>query len=98
PLLSPLFPYTTLFRSQRCQLARELVHREHLLIAGALVLAHHFVKGASAGEAFVQCDCTLLGIAECVVDSLRGDRVLDVTRVADQDRKSTRLNSSHEWS
>ena len=43
-------------RLQRRQLAREFVHRQHVLVAIALVLAHRLVERARAGEGFVQRD------------------------------------------
>src|SRR3712207_8994733 len=78
PPRSTLFPYTTLFRSELLhvrrrglhggQLAGEVVHGHHLLVAPPLVAGQRLLQRLAAGEAGV-------------------DRL--------QDRKSTRLNSSH---
>ena len=69
-------------RLQRRELARELVHRQRVLVAGALVVAHRVVEGARAAEGLVERRRAALGVAEGVLDALRGDRVLRVARVA----------------
>src|SRR2546430_10211615 len=81
PPISPLFPYTTLFRSvvARDQVALDLLHRiegdtDHDQQSRAAELERHVVPGdQDAGQ--------------------HADRG-DVDRPA-EDRKSTRLNSSH---
>src|SRR5450759_5777914 len=57
------------------ELTGEFVHRQHVLVAIALVLAHRFVERASSGEGLVQCDRTAFGVAESVTDSLSRDRI-----------------------
>jgi hypothetical protein len=49
------------WRRQRGQLTREVVHRQRVLIAGELILAHGLVEGTNAGERFVGCDGTEFG-------------------------------------
>src|SRR3712207_8547969 len=75
PPRSTLFPYTTLFRSQR-----------HLCgnLADALRRARTQRPGAGAGQ-----------LVDERVDDDRVDRLQPVGTEPSQDRKSTRLNSSH---
>src|SRR2546427_6463382 len=74
PPRSTLFPYTTLFRSARIDLAL----RRHLL---AVLDLHHFLGGDQ-------------GLPDRLL-ILRARVVLDPAGPGPQDRKSTRLNSSH---
>src|SRR3712207_7600284 len=76
PPRSTLFPYTTLFRSER----------KHLLLG--------LIPGIFEHAAFVR---DVPDVAVAAVDLLlgRGDRDLALGGIADRDRKSTRLNSSH---
>src|SRR5207247_10066462 len=88
PSSSTLFPYTTLFRSSVSPDSVTIPVFGHLLHGIAPWLA-------DGGEA--------LGVISGGVDQhLRGAAggvLLDATRYdAKRDRKSTRLNSSHEWS
>src|SRR5256885_8857503 len=89
PPRSTLFPYTTLFRSFR-----------------RLVRAMDIVLQPSYTETFnmVTADAVAEGVPVVVADSIewvprwwqaRADEPRDITRVAEQDRESTRLNSSH---
>src|SRR5207245_10891616 len=90
PPISPLFPYTTLFRS--CSDAEELVHLDIPLLSnakcsvGSLVL-HCRVPPAVEMEHVVSCRQI-----EANATSLERE---DEDRWATADRKSTRLNSSH---
>src|SRR5207247_7242366 len=95
---SPLFPYTTLFRSERtiasvCDrylalLARELENpaRHTRLFDGVPELLAALVPRETAGRA-------LVGL---LTGNLERGAVMKL-RSAGLDRKSTRLNSSHEW-
>src|SRR2546422_7200331 len=74
PPRSTLFPYTTLFRSQRCVLADELDEGGHAV--------DHLA-----------CVCILHLPAVHQRLNLKPARVEQ--RLGSQDRKSTRLNSSH---
>src|SRR5438874_8445674 len=80
PTKSPLFPYTTLFRSR---MASERVD-------GNDVLAVREAARRAIHRARVERLPTLL---EAVSFRLRGHSVVDPARY--RDRKSTRLNSSH---
>src|SRR5256886_6945663 len=71
PPRSTLFPYTTLFRSDR---ERSPVEGQDVIIVVA------------GGEPGVQGDGSPIGEVEAIQQALA---------VVDQDRKSTRLNSSH---
>src|SRR5258708_17390525 len=83
PPRSTLFPYTTLFRSYRGAGIAEL---DCLRAAGEHLLGcHHF----GGGELGAQCHYLLL------TAHLNGE-LMKVGQVACQDRKSTRLNSSHQ--
>src|SRR5699024_12495264 len=85
PPLPPLFPYTPLFRS---------IAEHHSLVAGA----RHLVVGAQRNIRAlpVDVDDNTAGIA---VETILGTVVADVPDHAAgrfrEDRKSTRLNSSH---
>src|SRR5699024_12018257 len=91
PLLSSLFPYTTLFRSQL----------GGVLLGGALEVD---LGGAQVGGG-ADDDAHGAAVAQAddgVADEVRGDQVgADAgddhhrVRGAGEDRKSTRLNSSH---
>src|SRR2546426_8011664 len=86
PPRSPLFPYTTLFRSQRASLARAIVRKPPLLLAD---------------EPTGNLDQTMEAEILDVLRDIRagGTTVVLATHRADLarmlDRKSTRLNSSH---
>src|SRR5437588_7273108 len=73
PPRSPLFPYTTLFRSPLCILDAQAV--ELVDLAVFIVILHALKRLRHASHVKIQ---------------LSAARV-----VGDQDRKSTRLNSSH---
>src|SRR3712207_9506634 len=91
PPRSTLFPYTTLFRSQRYLggLQRELLQRERAVLAlldaglgGDLVSAHgRPVVGRVADQVVVAAHLVAMHGGQCLDPRL--------------DRKSTRLNSSH---
>ena len=53
-------------RLERRELARELVHRQHVLVAGRLVLGHRVVERARARERLVERGGAQLGVAERV--------------------------------
>src|SRR5690606_42131853 len=85
PPRSPLFPYTTLFRSVEEFLEAEEVHSPSVQLritpAGELriISTHDQVLGGDSGQAYLGC---------------RFPARLDY-RAMITDRKSTRLNSSH---
>src|SRR3712207_7476185 len=81
PPRSTLFPYTTLFRSV---VRVEIDHGEDLVV---LILRH-----LGIGD-----DLRVIGVvkAQIPVALQRGVLAADQVDAADQDRKSTRLNSSH---
>src|SRR5436309_10794023 len=81
PLISTLFPYTTLFRSER---RRELVHPP----AGGRPDRAHDVARARRRRARVVDDLAAHLDRELLA-------TLDQRKEARRDRKSTRLNSSH---
>src|SRR2546422_2041393 len=92
PPRSTLFPYTTLFRSQRVVSAAAA--QDGPLSAG---LAREVLEGQSARDTRRSSGFRTSGL---VVSSLGGIKsrekvVWDWADVADRDRKSTRLNSSH---
>src|SRR5690606_42046839 len=90
PPLSPLFPYTTLFRSERLDGDVERAGDQHRGVAELAVAAHppHRV-GERAGQQQVA------EVLDRVLSQLL-DRSAFVAAVErPQDRKSTRLNSSH---
>src|SRR4051794_41736116 len=89
PPRSPLFPYTTLFRSVG-PLGEQRV---------GLVEEQHRVRGLGLVEDLRE---VLLGLADVLVDDLREVDAVEVVaellgeQLRDhRDRKSTRLNSSH---
>src|SRR5690606_41794237 len=75
----PIFPYTTLFRSEQLEGAFRPVGRQH---AGA----PQFEESASCVARNERTDIEL---------ALRIESVAPLRLVLPQDRKSTRLNSSH---
>src|SRR5690242_21253884 len=87
PPTSPLFPYTTLFRSLR---------GDPLLARFAFDNAIRSARGVGDAEALAPA---LVGLAQVVVldepDRARELSDESVTLGRDVDRKSTRLNSSH---
>src|SRR3546814_11670500 len=89
----PLFPYTTLFRSRR--------HRAGHL-DGDLGLEGHVPADGGHGplasvDRRLQAEQVVLGLDEVQVDAaLEQAPGLDLVLVAQLDRKSTRLNSSHQ--
>src|SRR5690606_42128322 len=84
PPRSPLFPYTTLFRSGLPQ------HLGVQLIGAALDLVGVLEEEVDDLLA-VDLDAVLLGL---LLEGV-GDAVLPIDQGAVEDRKSTRLNSSH---
>src|SRR5207247_11138611 len=84
PSISTLFPYTTLFRSPLvllCDISGSMERYSRMLL--------HFMH-------------TLTGGMDRIEAFLFATRLTRITRElshwrADEDRKSTRLNSSHEW-
>src|SRR5437762_752752 len=87
-LISTLFPYTTLFRSERLAGALVLfLNFRQLRVANQTALSHQF--GENRGFVFVH---GLAPLHALLFLHLRQNR-LRVLRLGD--RKSTRLNSSH---
>src|SRR5690606_39693909 len=82
PPRSPLFPYTTLFRSFRHAGAGVV------RAAGAVVRHARELRPRQCHLRFL-----LLHPAQALLDGFGREKALDAP--ADQDRKSTRLNSSH---
>src|SRR2546427_7459699 len=84
PPRSTLFPYTTLFRSfsvlTQHQAVRRVAHADVHIQLGALE------PGLGLG--------LVVGLGQLLGGGVHGDRVEDL-RIGRQDRKSTRLNSSH---
>src|SRR3546814_11668135 len=80
-LTDTLLPYTTRFRSFLGQ--QFAVEVRHLLVAVEVVL-HHLVVGLDV--------VAHLGVAEDLLVHLLA---VDAAALLDEDRKSTRLNSSH---
>src|SRR5207247_11159043 len=94
PSTSPFFPYTTLFRSrdQRDLLRRHQLLRVLLGLGGlALVVPEDHLDPPAEHAAF-RVDLVDRHLDRLPVRS--GERRADA---AERDRKSTRLNSSHEW-
>src|SRR5439155_23505423 len=85
PLRSPLFPYTTLFRSLLRALrgGRRRIERKRLRAAQAPGRAHHGRRGP-AGEVAIR-----------KAQPQGRDGAAEALRTGPVDRKSTRLNSSH---
>src|SRR5205814_8840176 len=92
PLVSTLFPYTTLFRSV-C--APEESRRPALVPGGDGELGHRLLRVSAAGAG--QPDRLHAAVTAAAEDPAGGDhaRRVRAVRPAVQDRKSTRLNSSH---
>src|SRR5207249_12263217 len=89
PPISPLFPYTTLFRSDD-----NLAFRSRLLPAQWLDVA----QAESARQLIVDAIGSIVegGVRAVHRDAGAGQRPKHATlRVRGRDRKSTRLNSSH---
>src|SRR5947208_13331000 len=84
PPRATLFPYTTLFRSQRRLQDVGGVERP---LGGA---------GADQRVNFINEDDQLLGLLELLQDPLQALLELATVLGAGEDRKSTRLNSSHQ--
>src|SRR3989454_2272896 len=79
PPRSTLFPYTTLFRSRRFESPGDLRHFLRCEAAG-----HHLRRLHAPDQ-----------IVENAVDLVVADAEVSLGRLPGQDRKSTRLNSSH---
>src|SRR5205807_9934172 len=92
PLISPLFPYTTLFRSAAFNLG---VHRNIRTAAvNRLYLDRDGVSGAGPTASICRLDtskATQLGLR----DNCTLNKGVGLTDDNSLDRKSTRLNSSH---
>src|SRR5690554_7448234 len=84
PLTSTLFPYTTLFRSFQNK-------NEHLYFETKRSIKRHF-KMNQTKQLLIK-NLELLVIDE--VSMLRADLLDAMNEMLQQDRKSTRLNSSH---
>src|SRR3712207_9324121 len=82
PPRSTLFPYTTLFRSSERWAGDRAVVGEHPYAVGAQCLDH---RG----------DAKLEGVAVTQLHDVGTDTLVEPGDVAREDRKSTRLNSSH---
>src|SRR3546814_5621666 len=105
-----LFPYTTLFRSHGTQAKTQDLSAK--LYGGSISLNHRYTPGATPGFALktqlssFQAAPFLLdftgkdsvsGTADASADiSARGTTIGALRRSLDGDRKSTRLNSSHQ--
>src|SRR5207247_8191075 len=96
PAPSPLSPYTTLFRSNFVPNDLHLDEHQRLLLltgpnaAGKSTYARQaalLVLLAQIGS-FLPAEAATVGVV---------DRIFTRVGAADLDRKSTRLNSSHEW-
>src|SRR5207247_8662055 len=87
---SPPIPYTTLFRSGQAIATGRLLPAQDGSAKIGRVAVNKVLRGSGAGRRVMQA---LMDAAR-----RRGDReiVLHAQRTA-EDRKSTRLNSSHEW-
>src|SRR5690606_42031187 len=84
PLLSTLFPYTTLFRSQWVDVPQlaALIEQEHLQLQAVFL-------------AFLPPDVAA-GVLSALSQERQDEIVWRIARLDDvKDRKSTRLNSSH---
>src|SRR5207247_10156915 len=87
PQLTPtLFPYTTLFRSSRAQSMDALSSQANIAGYKAVLIA------ASSLHRFFPMLMTAAGMVTAAKVLVLGAGVAGL-----QDRKSTRLNSSHEW-
>src|SRR3712207_7473695 len=84
PPRSTLFPYTTLFRS--------LTLGQELALIGILLLTSKGAAGVT-GSGFIVLAATLASLGTVPVASIA--LILGVDRFMSEDRKSTRLNSSH---
>src|SRR5207247_5404941 len=84
-----LFPYTTLFRSVAARVDRVVAGRPRGIV---VVDARGRVGEQLAHLVRVERRRSRLRVA-----AHRGKRAADVGVPSTQDRKSTRLNSSHEW-
>src|SRR5207244_5227194 len=88
--LSPLFPYTTLFRSHR--VVSKFRHGRTFLLGDA---AHiHSPVGGQGMNTGIGDAVNLAWKLAAVLQSRTHERVLDTYEP--EDRKSTRLNSSHQ--
>src|SRR5206468_12197207 len=90
PPLSTLFPYTTLFRSVRGE-ARKMA-----LLAVDDLLQRHLLSHALPGPRRDAAEDSRLCAAVRRVQRDRLDRRVRLRALPDPDRKSTRLNSSHD--
>src|SRR5207247_3329335 len=94
PPTSTLFPYTTLFRSQ------ELIEGERLgqVVVGAEIEAHDLVGHAIARSQDEDGRLHVLAprLPEHLETVALGQHEIEDDQIVG-DRKSTRLNSSHEW-
>jgi hypothetical protein len=74
------------WRLQRRELGRELVHRQHLLVARPVIRRHRLVEGAPTGKGLVESGGAQLGVAEGVGDALgRDGRPVPLDRCAMND-------------
>src|SRR5207247_10528091 len=97
PTLYPLFPYTTLFRSftktPETVQPMELIHGV-LRVADAPTARHQSAVGQLFLALHAHVDARRLGrMWMAPLDVVLNER----DNLIVQDRKSTRLNSSHEW-
>src|SRR5438105_5615103 len=84
PASSSLFPYTTLFRSgATAKVAR--------LAAAAAAAGRHGARCRSETRGMADLDSRLVPAIATLAEARTG------SRESRSDRKSTRLNSSHEW-
>src|SRR3712207_7862934 len=90
PPRSTLVPYTTLFRSERRDLADGTTGRFHGLLHSG---ARYAVKDPSAATECIEENRIVRRIAADCVEDTGG--LFVATPWDDPDRKSTRLNSSH---
>src|SRR5258708_28305832 len=91
PPRSTLFPYTTLFRSH--SLFKSLVHLRN----GCDTLRERCVTGITANrERMAQTVRESIGLVTALNPYIGYSAASEVAREAQIDRKSTRLNSSHQ--
>src|SRR2546426_5211829 len=90
PPRSPLFPYTTLFRSRKAKRAGPGSRGRKLAEAAATKIAAKLLDGDTSVLDKPQKPATAPAFAEVVDEWLRKYPALHAV-----DRKSTRLNSSH---
>src|SRR5699024_12793939 len=95
PSLSPLFPYTTLFRSAALACGALSEWRATILVRESACLQVGHRRRLDAELCAERSSLDGLGDAGLAAAAKAVAYRLDPQAVVDQDRKSTRLNSSH---